>query len=390
MLGVSGGIAAYKSAELVRLLTQKEIQVHCILTEHAEEFVTPLTLATLSGQPVLTGRFESPESGKIQHIELAETADLILVAPATANVIAKLAHGIADDLLTTTLLAAQGMVVVCPAMNVFMWENQATVDNLALLKKRGIQVIGPAPGALACGYEGMGRMEEPESIVAEVEAILSSSKRLSGKKVLITAGPTREFFDPVRCLSNPSTGRMGYALAETARQWGAQVVLVSGPTEISPPSFVDFIQVTTAEEMYKAVLEHFHDSDFFISAAAVSDWKPKEVNVEKLKKGETRWQVELEPTPDILALVSRQKTKQILVGFAAETNHLEENAKKKLHYKNLDLIVGNLVSTNGHNAFGSEDNEITLISRSGEAKPFPRISKQEAAYHILEAMSHLT
>lgn len=384
ILGVSGGIAAYKSPELARRFVEKGWTVHPILTEHAEQFVTPLSLSTISGQPVLTGTFESSESGKIRHIELAERADLILVAPATANVIAKIAHGIADDLLSTTVLAAQGLVAVCPAMNVFMWENKATEENLAILESRGIEVIGPTSGELACGYEGMGRMEDPESIVAQVEMLLRYRDRLKGKKVLITAGPTREFFDPVRCLSNPSSGKMGYALACAARQWGADVTLVSGPTEIAVPFGVRLVRITTADEMLKAVKTNFENADIFVSAAAVSDWKPKAFQSSKEKKGNGTISVDLERTPDILASVSKERKKQIVVGFAAETENLETNARKKLTEKNLDMIVGNLVSANG--AFGSDDNEILLIHRSGKSEKFKRMSKTQAARVILNAI----
>lgn len=389
VLGVSGGIAAYKAPELVRILVKGGLSVHCILTEHAEQFVTPLTLSTLSGHPVLSGGFESAESGKIRHIELAEKADLILVAPATANVIAKIAHGIADDLISTVVLAAQGMIAVCPAMNVVMWENKATRDNIGILASRGIEIIGPASGELACGYEGMGRMENPEAVVLHVQALLSQRKIFEGKKLLITAGPTREFLDPVRCFSNPSTGKMGYALARAALQYGARVILVSGPTEVSPPFGATLIRVTTASEMYEAVKEHFAEIDIFVSAAAVSDWKPKKFDSEKQKKGEGNLSIEFEPTPDILASVSREKKHQILVGFAAETERLEENAKKKLNGKNLDLIVGNLVSGNGHGAFGSDENQILILHRSGEKKEFPRMKKERAARMILDAVSSL-
>jgi len=389
VLGVSGGIAAYKSAELVRLLVKEGIEVHCILTKHALQFITPLTLATLSGNRVLIGNFEASETGKIQHIALAEKADLILIAPATANVLAKLAHGIADDLLTTTALAAQGRVAVCPAMNVFMWENPATAENLHILESRGVEIIGPAKGELACGYEATGRMEEPTMILESVMLLLKRSHLLSGKKVLITAGPTREFFDPVRFISNPSSGKMGYALAHVALQMGAKVTLISGPTELTPPYGATVERVTTAFEMHEAVKRHFPACDFFIASAAVSDWKPKTQLEQKEKKGASSLLVELVTNPDILAEAGTQKKNQILVGFAAETENLEENAVKKLKEKNLDLIVGNLVSKNGKSAFGSDENEITLFFKDGTHQTFSPMSKRRAAYIILEAAAQL-
>lgn len=388
-LGVSGGIAAYKSAELTRLLVKDGHEVHCILTEHATQFITPLTLATLSGRPALTGNFEASESGVIEHIRLAEEADLILIAPATANVLAKLAHGIADDLLTTTALAAQRLTAVAPAMNVFMWENAATCENVRALESRGVAIIGPAAGSLACGYEAEGRMEEPAAIAARVRALLKRSGTFAGMKILITAGPTREHFDPVRFISNPSSGKMGYALARAALQHGASVSLVSGPTGLAAPYGARVTRVTSADEMRAAVEAEIAGARIFISAAAVSDWKPKTYQKEKQKKSAAEPVIELSPTPDILAAVSRNKNGKILVGFAAESERLDENAKEKLEKKNLDLIVGNLIAGDGPSAFGSDENEIKLFFRSGEVKALPRMSKLEAAHAILEAIATL-
>jgi phosphopantothenoylcysteine decarboxylase/phosphopantothenate--cysteine ligase len=389
VLGVSGGIAAYKAAELTRLLTKAEYTVHCVLTEHAKKFIGPITFATLSGNPVLSGNFEASESGKIQHITLSEIADLILVAPATANIIGKIAHGIADDLLTTLVLASQKQVAVCPAMNLFMWENPATQENIQILQNRGIEIIGPVSGNLACGYEGMGRMEEPEKILEEIHALLVNHRIFSDKKILITAGPTQEPFDPIRFLSNPSSGKMGYALAKAALQFGAKVTLISGPVNLQPPYGAAIIKVKTADEMFAAAEQKFLESDIFISAAAVSDWKPSLFHSEKEKKSGSSKILELVPTPDILALLSRRKKNQILIGFAAETENLEKNALKKLQEKNLDLVVGNLIHWDGKSPFGADENEITLFYKTKLSKSLPRMSKLKIAQIILKEVEQL-
>ncbi len=388
ILGVTGGIAAYKSAELTRLLTKAGYKVHCVLTDHAKQFITPLTFATLSGNPVLTGNFDGSESGEIQHIALAETADIILIAPATANIIAKIAHGIGDDLLTTLVLASQKQICVCPAMNLFMWENQATQENIKILKNRGIEIIGPSSGGLACGYEGIGRMEEPERILVEIQILMDTEQIYTGKKILITAGPTQEHFDPVRFLSNPSSGKMGYALAKAAAKFGAEVTLISGPVELIPPYGANFIKVKTADEMLEAVKTHFPECDLFISAAAVSDWKPKKYHPAKEKKSGENKIIELIPTPDILSSISKVKKEQIVIGFALETENLEENAKKKLKEKNLDFIIANQIHTNGENPLGSDENEAALLSKNGEIKPFQKTSKLNLAHLILKEVEN--
>lgn len=390
VLGISGGIAAYKIPDLVRLLVKEGHHVHCVLTENAAQFVTPLTLATLSGNPVLSGNFESSESGKITHIDLAEKADLMVIAPATANVIAKLAQGIADDLLSTVALAAQGLILVCPAMNVFMWENAATQENFRILEQRGIEILGPAVGELACGYEGCGRMEEPEHIFQAVQDLLMHGESLSERKVLVTAGPTQEFLDPVRFISNPSSGRMGYAIAKAARLRNAEVTLISGPTDLAPPYGVKTIRVTSADEMANAAEAHFSQTDAMVAAAAVSDWKPAAAQTMKQKKAEMPVSLDLVPTPDILAsLAHAKKNHQVIVGFAMETENLESHARAKLENKNLDLIVGNLILNNSRFPFGAEENRVMLIPRSGKPKTLPQMSKLRIAHHILDTVAEL-
>jgi phosphopantothenoylcysteine decarboxylase/phosphopantothenate--cysteine ligase len=391
VLGVSGGIAAYKAAELVRLLTAQGHRVQVVMTEHAQEFVRPLTFAALTGEKVISELFsasggDATLQSAIEHIGVAQKADLLLVAPATANVLAKFANGQADDFLTTMYLAYQGPVVVAPAMNTNMWNHPATRRNLAVLRERGVQVVAPDEGELACGVVGPGRLAVLERIVAAAEAALNPARDLAGETVLITAGPTEESLDPVRFLSNRSSGRMGYALAAEARARGARVVLISGPVAIEPPAGCELIPVTTAEEMHKAVLERFTEATVIVMAAAVADYRPARVETRKIKKQPGKQiSIELEPTADILKAVGERKADRLLVGFAAETEDLVANAKSKLQAKNCDLIVANPVGREAGGAgIDSEENQGWIVAATGETIELPRSSKREMARRILD------
>ncbi len=390
-LGVSGGIAAYKAAEIVRLLQDRGIRVQVVMTRAAQEFVRPLTFAALSGDKVITDLFGSDDSqanveSAIEHIAIAQTIDALLVAPATADVLAKFAQGIANDFLSTLYLATTAPVVVAPAMNVNMWNHPATQANLEILRKRGVRVVEPGSGYLACGMTGAGRLAENETIVAEVLAALGAAQDLAGETVLITAGPTREKIDPVRYLTNRSSGRMGYALAEAALRRGARVLLVSGPTSITAPGAAELTLVETAEEMRAAVFKLFPESTVLIKTAAVADFRPRATAAQKIKR-KGPMTLELEPTADILAELARHKKSQIVVGFAAETENILENARKKLSSKSLDAIVVNDVSRQGV-GFDSDRNAVTIISHD-EVIEVPETSKWEVAQHVLDQVVKL-
>lgn len=392
-LGVSGGIAAYKAAELVRELQQHGLQVQVILTANAQEFVRPLTFAALSGQKVITRMFgsegqEANVESAIEHIAVAQSIDLLVVAPATADCLAKLAGGIADDFLTTLYLATRAPVVVAPAMNVNMWEHPATRENLERLRQRGVHIVEPEAGYLACGMSGPGRLASNEAMVAKVLELLGLRQDLKGEVVLVTAGPTREPLDPVRYLSNRSSGKMGYAIAQAAARRGARTLLVSGPTALEPPAGVEIASVTTAAEMRQAVLERWPQATIAIKAAAVADYRPRRQAAEKLKKSERTLTLELEPTEDILAEVGAQKGDRILVGFAAETGQMLERAREKLRSKNLDLIVANDVSDPAA-GFDSDYNTVTILGRDGLERHLSRMLKSQVAQEILNEVVRL-
>jgi len=391
-LGVSGGIAAYKAAEIVRLLQDRGIRVQVIMTRAAQEFVRPLTLAALSGEKVITGMFSAGEEHEpniesaIEHIAVAQSIDVLVVAPATADVLAHFAQGIASDFLTTLYLATTAPVVVAPAMNVNMWNHPATQANLEILRKRGVRIVEPGEGYLACGMTGPGRLAENESIVAALMEALGASQDLARETVLITAGPTREKVDPVRYLTNRSSGRMGYALAEAASRRGARVLLVSGPTALTPPGAAELTQVESAEQMRQAVLKLLPEATVVIKTAAVSDYRPKSTASQKIKRSGPM-SLELEPTVDILAEIARHKSSQIVVGFAAETQNALENARKKLASKSLDAIVVNDVSREGV-GFDSDRNAVTIITHDSVVE-VPETTKWEVAQRVLDEVVRL-
>lgn len=384
IVGVTGGIAAFKAAQLVSNLHAKGAEVHVIMTRSAQEFVTPLTFSTLSGYPVHTDLFAPSADGTVRHIELATCSDLVLIVPATANIIGKVACGIADDLLSTTIMAATAPVLFCPAMNVNMYRNQVVQRNMANLKELGYHFVEPGTGRLACGTEGRGRLAEPEEILVSIEDLLNG-KDLRGLTVLITAGPTAEPLDPVRYLTNRSSGKMGYALASAAARRGARVILVSGPTSLKPPSGVEFISIETARQMYDAVTERFDRVDVVIKAAAVADYRPREAAGKKIKKTGATLTVELERNPDILAELGRLKKHQTLIGFAAETNDLEKHARLKAERKNLDFLVANDVTLPGA-GFNSDTNIVKLVYPDGAVVPLPKMDKLVLAHRILDEM----
>ena len=390
-LGVSGGIAAYKSAEIVRLLQDRDIRVQVVMTRAAQEFIRPLTFAALSGEKVITDLFGSEEQqanveSAIEHIAVAQSIDALLVAPATADVIARFAQGIANDFLSTLFLATTAPVVIAPAMNVNMWNHPATQANLEILRKRGVRIVDPASGYLACGMVGAGRLAENSAIVTAVLEVLGAAQDLAGECVLVTAGPTREKIDPVRYLTNRSSGRMGYAIAEAALRRGARVLLVSGPSAIMPPGLAELTRVETAEEMRVAVLKLLPESTVVIKTAAVADYRPKSSAGQKIKR-KGPMTLELEPTADILAELARHKTSQVVVGFAAETENVLENARKKLSSKSLDAIVVNDVSREGI-GFDSDRNAVTIISHE-EVVEVPETSKWEVAQRVLDQVVKL-
>jgi phosphopantothenoylcysteine decarboxylase / phosphopantothenate---cysteine ligase len=391
-LGVTGGIAAYKAAEIVRLLQDRGVRVQVIMTRAAQEFVRPLTFAALSGEKVITGMFSSGEEhaanidSAIEHIAVAQSIDALLVAPATADVLAQFAQGIASDFLTTLYLATTVPVVVAPAMNVNMWNHPATQANLEVLRQRGVKIVEPGAGYLACGMTGSGRLAENEVIVSAVLEALGASQDLAGETVLITAGPTREKIDPARYLTNRSSGRMGYAIAEAALRRGARVLLVSGPTALTPPGAAELTRVESAEQMREAVLNLLPQATIVIKTAAVSDYRAKSASLQKIKrKGPIT--LDLEPTVDILQEISVRRQSQIVVGFAAETENVLENARQKLAAKHLDAIVVNDVSREGI-GFDSDRNQVTIITHD-EIVEVPQTTKWEVAQRVLDQVVRL-
>jgi phosphopantothenoylcysteine decarboxylase / phosphopantothenate---cysteine ligase len=393
-LGVTGGVAAYKAAELVRRLQQEGFSVEVVMTSAACEFITPLTFAALTGKKVITGLFaesggEANLESAIEHIAVAQRTDLLLVAPATADIIAKFSRGISDDFLSTLYLATAAPVVVAPAMNVNMWNHPATQENLERLRSRGVHVVSPDEGYLACGMTGAGRLAGQEAIVAAVREVLRVRRDLEGQTVLLTAGPTQEAIDPVRFLSNRSSGRMGYAVAEAAAQRGAKVILISGPTSLDTPTGVTRLDVRTAAEMLAAVETHFSEASIGIFAAAVADYRSAEVAGRKIKKTAEGLTLRLEPNPDILAAISRKRGHRLIVGFAAETDRVAEYARKKLEEKDADLIVANDVTAEGA-GFDVDTNVVTLFSRDGRDLPLPKLTKREVAHRILDEVVRLS
>jgi phosphopantothenoylcysteine decarboxylase/phosphopantothenate--cysteine ligase len=392
ILGVGGGIAAYKSAELARALMQRDIRVQVVMTRGAQEFVRPLTFAALTGHKVITDIFSSESaedtlSSAIEHIGVAQENDLLVVAPATADLLAKFAHGLADEFLSTLYLAFTGPVVLAPAMNTNMWLHAATQANVETLRKRGHRFVEPDSGYLACGMVGPGRLAELDLIAEAVLEALNPLRDLEGETVLITAGPTQEPLDPVRFISNRSSGKMGYALAQAAAGRGAQVILISGPVNLAPPGGVTVIPVHTAVEMRDAVFQNLEPATIIVKAAAVADFHLSRVPEQKMKKTAARISLELDPTPDILSELGRKKGDRLLIGFAAETENLKSETRRKLEAKGADMIVGNLVGQDS--GFESDENEVILALRSGELIEIPRASKREIAQKILDQVMRL-
>ncbi|PGM93149.1 bifunctional phosphopantothenoylcysteine decarboxylase/phosphopantothenate--cysteine ligase CoaBC [Bacillus cereus] len=383
LLCVTGGIAVFKAAALTSKLTQAGAIVKVMMSESAMKFVTPLTFQALSRHDVYTDTFDEKDSAVIAHIDLADWADVVLVAPATANCIGKLAGGIADDMITTTLLATTASVWIAPAMNVHMYENKIVQKNMMTLKTLGYTFIEPGEGFLACGYVAKGRLEEPEVIIGRLEEAFSEQKPLQGKRILITAGPTREKIDPVRFMTNFSSGKMGYAIAEVAASLGADVILVSGPTALESPLHVTTIQVESAQDMLEAVLQHYQNVDVVIKTAAVADYRPKYVHDHKMKKKNGDAVIELERTVDILKTLGEKKDRQLLIGFAAETTNIEEYATRKLREKNANMIVANDVKAQGA-GFGTDTNIVTMYRKDGKIIELPLLMKKEVAREILK------
>ena len=384
VIGVTGGIAVYKALDVISALRKKDIEVHVIMTESASKFVNPLTFQSISQNMVVTDMFAEPNAWEIQHISLAQKADLMLVAPATANIIGKISNGIADDMLSTTIMATKAKVLIAPAMNTNMYENKIVQNNISKLKDFGYKFIEPASGRLACGDVGIGKLADVNTIVERVlEELEEKEQDLLGKKVLISAGPTIAPIDPVRYITNRSTGKMGYAIAQEARERGAEVVLVSGPTNLNPPKDVKIINIKTNEEMKNEILQYFEWADIVIKSAAVADYKPKEYSEEKIKKGDGDLNLCLTRDNDILKSLGEIKTHQILVGFAAESNNVLENANKKLKNKNLDFIVANDI-TSSDTGFGSEDNKVVILSKNDEKLELEKMSKKEVASNIFD------
>lgn len=387
-IGVSGGIAVYKALDVVSALRKKDIDVRVIMTESATKFVTPLPFQSLSQNMVVTDMFAELKAYEIQHISLAKRADVFLVAPATANIIGKVANGIADDMLSTTIMATRAKVIFAPAMNTKMYENPIVQENINKLKKLGYEFIEPASGVLACGDEGKGKLADVNTIIDSVLNALESrdiEKDLLGKNILISAGPTHSKIDPVRFITNRSTGKMGYFLAEEARDRGANVILVSGPTNLTPPQGVKVINITTNEEMKNAILDNYDNSDIVIKSAAVADYKIKQYSNEKIKKGDNDLVLTFVRDNDILKILGERKKQQILVGFAAESNNVIENAKKKLVNKNLDFIVANDI-TSSDTGFASDDNKVIILSKDGEEKHLEKMNKRKVASEIFQTI----
>ena len=383
VLGVTGGIAAYKTATLASRLKQQHADVHVIMTRNAVQFITPLTFETLTNNRVTVDTFDRNFKYDVEHISLAKAADLICVAPATADFMAKAAHGIADDMLTTVLLAAKCPKLIAPAMNTAMYENPITQDNMSTLRKYGFLLLDPATGHLACGDSGPGKMPEPEALLEEILYILAEEKDLAGKKVTVTAGPTQESIDPVRYITNHSTGKMGYALARAAAFRGAEVTLITGPTALPAPIHTHVIPVTSAEDMYQAVLQEINRTDFLFKAAAVADYTPTETYDHKVKKKDGDMSISLKRTKDILGEVSKvRRSEQVICGFSMETENLLENSRSKLERKGLDMIAANSLRTSGA-GFGTDTNVITMITRD-DARELPLQSKYDAANRLLD------
>ena len=386
ILGVTGSIAAYKIATLASMLVKKQASVHVIMTKNATNFINPITFETLTGHKCLVDTFDRNFEFQVEHVSLAKQADVVMIAPASANVIGKLAHGLADDMLTTTFLACKCPKIVSPAMNTAMFENPIVQDNLKILEKYGYEVIQPASGYLACGDTGAGKMPEAETLYQYIERTLADPKDLIGKKVLVTAGPTQENIDPVRYITNHSSGKMGYAVAKAAMLRGADVTLVSGQTALTPPMFVKYVQITTAEEMYQEVTSRSDEQDIIIKAAAVADYRPKTVYENKVKKKEGQMAIELERTKDILAyLGEHKKENQFLCGFSMETENMIGNSRAKLQKKNLDMVAANNVKVEGA-GFQGDTNVMTLITQDQEIA-LPLMSKEEAANKILDIIA---
>ncbi len=388
VLGVTGGIAAYKAAEFVRLLVKEEADIHVVMTESAQKFMAPLTFQTLSGNPVVTDPFALLEDAEIGHIALADLAEMVVILPATANIIGKIANGIADDFLSTMVMATKAPVLLVPSMNVNMWENKVLRRNIQTLVGMGYHLMEPGEGELACHWYGKGRLPELNEVLEKMEDLFSP-KDLRGEKIVITAGPTQEAIDPVRYITNRSSGKMGYALAKTARRRGAEVVLITGPVSLPPVRRdIQWAPVRSAEEMREAVFSHLEGSSVVIKAAAVSDYRPRVTSEKKIKKGSTEYILALERTKDILEELGKKKGNRILVGFAAETEDVMANAKKKLLEKNLDFIVVNDVTQPG-SGFGSDTNQVKILYPSGEAKDLPLMTKDEVSQLILDEVVRL-
>ena len=389
VLGVTGGIAAYKACELLRLLQKAGVDVYVVMTKHACQFVAPLTFEPLSGHPVAVDTFERPATWEVEHIALAKRADLFLIAPATANIIGKMANGIADDMLSTTVMATKAPVMIAPAMNTGMWENPATQENVARLMARGVHVVTPATGHLACGDSGAGKLEDVSVIAERALAVLNQKKDLEGLRVMVTAGPTREALDPVRYISNRSSGKMGYAIAKAAMERGANVTLLTGPVSLTPPAGVTVVPFMTTQDLLDAALEHVDAQDVIIQSAAPADYRAKEIASQKMKKqGGADMVIELVENPDVAATLGKNKREdQIFVGFAAETNDVLAHAQGKLVKKNLDMIVANDVTAPGA-GFDVNTNIVTLITREG-MNALPLMSKDDVADEILSAVIKL-
>lgn len=384
VIGVTGGIAVYKALDVISALRKKDIEVHVIMTESASKFVNPLTFQSISQNMVVTDMFAEPKAWEIQHISLAQKADLMLIAPATANVIGKISNGIADDMLSTTVMATKAKVLIAPAMNTNMYQNPIVQNNISKLKDFGYKFIEPASGRLACGDIGIGKLADVNTIVERViEELEDKEQDLLGKKVLVSAGPTIAPIDPVRYITNRSTGKMGYAIAKEARDRGAEVILVSGPTNLEPPKNVKIINIKTNEEMKKEILQNFKWADIVIKSAAVADYKPKEYSKEKIKKGEGDLNICLTRDNDILKFLGEIKTHQVLVGFAAESDNVLENAERKLKNKNLDFIIANDI-TSSDTGFGSEDNKVVILSKNNEKLELEKMSKKKVASNIFD------
>ena len=390
VIGVSGGIAVYKACDIVSRLKKLNANVHVIMTNNATEFVTPLTFQSLSQNYVVNDMFEEPKTWDVEHISLAKKADVFLIAPATANVIGKIANGICDDMLTTTVMATTGKVLIAPAMNTNMYRNPILQRNITILKELGYNIVNPESGRLACGDVGEGKLAQPEVIVNEVvNLLIDKEKDLQGQKIMITAGPTVESIDPVRYLTNRSTGKMGYAIAKQAANRGAEVTLVSGPTNIAPPSNIKkLIKIESAKDMYNAIIENFDDNQVIIKSAAVADYKPKTYSDKKIKKNDDDLVIKLDRNKDIAYELGKIKKDKILVGFAAETNDIIENAKGKIQKKNFDFIVANDLTEEGA-GFGTDTNIVKIIDKEGNINKYPQMKKDEVANVILDKVKSL-